>query len=335
MSRLARFTPALTLVMTLAAPPLLGWAQPPDSLPPPQLVARVALPHVEGRIDHLALDPQRHRLFVSCPGNHSVEIVDLVSGRAFRSMHDWSEPQGALYATSSDRVFIADGDGSVVVLDAGVLEKLNSTKLGDDADNIREDAGAHRVYVGFGAGGITALESSHGARQGTATFGGHPEAFAIDPGSSRIFVNVPEQRQIVVIDRKTFRIVDRWSLAPFGGNYPMALDALRHRLYVGGRGPARLLVLDSSTGQRLQALALCGDVDDLWLDGPNQRIYASCGTGSLDVFTTAGPQVQLLGSLATAAGARTSLFVQPAHRLYVAVPHRGAQRAEIRIYEVR
>jgi len=38
--------------------------------------------------------------------------------------------------------------------------------------------------------------------------------------------------------------------------------------------------------------------------------------------------------VATAAGARTSLFVPTLARLYLAVPHRGTQKAEIRIYEV-
>jgi hypothetical protein len=37
--------------------------------------------------------------------------------------------------------------------------------------------------------------------------------------------------------------------------------------------------------------------------------------------------------VATAAGARASLFVPDQNRLYVAVPHRGGQKTEIRIYE--
>jgi hypothetical protein len=37
----------------------------------------------------------------------------------------------------------------------------------------------------------------------------------------------------------------------------------------------------------------------------------------------------------TAAGARTALFVPEQQRLYLAVPHRGEQAAEIRVYETR
>ena len=42
-----------------------------------------------------------------------------------------------------------------------------------------------------------------------------------------------------------------------------------------------------------------------------------------------------IAHIATAAGARTSLFVPDQGRLYVAVPHRGSQKAEVRVYEAR
>jgi len=37
----------------------------------------------------------------------------------------------------------------------------------------------------------------------------------------------------------------------------------------------------------------------------------------------------------TATGARTSLFVPELNRLYLAVPHRGTQRAEVRVYKAQ
>jgi len=54
------------------------------------------------------------------------------------------------------------------------------------------------------------------------------------------------------------------------------------------------------------------------------------------VFQQTNPdQLTRIVKLKTAAGARTSLFVPEQNRLYLAVPHRGAQRAEIRVYEAR
>lgn len=314
----------------LAALTLAAFA--PASYRALERVGVVELPEVDGRIDHMAIDSGRQRLFVSCVANHTVEVVDLASERSFRSLREWSQPQGACYVASGDRVFVADGNGDCVVLDGGVLERLVTVKLGDDADNVREDPANHRVYVAFGSGGITALDAHSGQRQGTATFGGHPEAFVIEPGGSRMFVDVPEAREVVVIDRERQAVVAHWPI-PLAGNYPMALDTTAHRLYVGCRQPTRLLVMDSRTGKALQAVPLGGDVDDLWVDAERHRLYASCGTGTVQVFATPG-RPRLIASVNTAPGARTSLFVPETGRLYVAVPRGATQKsAEIRIYQ--
>ena len=52
----------------------------------------------------------------------------------------------------------------------------------------------------------------------------------------------------------------------------------------------------------------------------------------------AGPSTSVVSAEGLAAYAefcRTALFAPAQRRLYLAVPHRGAQRAEIRIYEAR
>jgi hypothetical protein len=68
---------------------------------------------------------------------------------------------------------------------------------------------------------------------------------------------------------------------------------------------------------------------------PRKRLYVSGGEGYLDAFQEQdGDGCTRIGHLATAAGARTSLFVPEQSRLYLAVPHRGSQKAVIRVYEV-
>jgi hypothetical protein len=64
-------------------------------------------------------------------------------------------------------------------------------------------------------------------------------------------------------------------------------------------------------------------------------LYVSGGDGFLDAFQDASGRFDRLAHVATAAGARTSLFAAEQNRLFLAVPHRGTQRAEIRVYEVR
>ena len=54
---------------------------PKDAAAPLRLERIIPMPHVKGRIDHLAMDLAHHLLFVAEYGNGSVDAVDLVSGR--------------------------------------------------------------------------------------------------------------------------------------------------------------------------------------------------------------------------------------------------------------
>ncbi len=55
---------------------------------------------------------------------------------------------------------------------------------------------------------------------------------------------------------------------------------------------------------------------------------------SNDIFSQQDAnQYSLLAQIPTASGARTGLWEPELNRLYVAVPHRWMQQAEIRVYE--
>ena len=78
------------------------------------------------------------------------------------------------------------------------------------------------------------------------------------------------------------------------------------------------------------------DSDDLFYDAARRRLYVSGGEGYIDVVQEGGDgRLSRTARVTTASGARTSLFVADQSRLYLAVPHRGSQRAEIRVYEAR
>jgi len=90
---------------------------------------------------------------------------------------------------------------------------------------------------------------------------------------------------------------------------------------------------DTTTGKGSGSFDIVGDTDDLFWDASRKRLYVSGGDGYLDVFQEDAARFARVAHVATAAGARTSLFVPEQSRLYLAVPHRGNQKAEIRIYE--
>jgi len=296
----------------------------------------IDLPHVDGRIDHLAFDPSRQRLFVAALGNNTVEVVEVKSGTPVKSLPGFREPQGIAVAAAAMLIAIANGQGEgVQTIDANDYRTVKAIPLGDDADNVRYDAASKVLYVGYGSGAIAAINPTEGRVLGQAKLAGHPESFQLERSGPRIFVNVPDAGHIAVVDRNTMKAVATWPVTGAKSNFPMALDETGHRLFIGCRRPAKVLVFDTTTGKEAGAYAIVGDTDDLFYDAARKRLYVSGGEGFIDVMDAGRPTLTRLARVATAAGARTSLFVPEQGRLYLAVPHRGPQKAEIREYEVR
>jgi hypothetical protein len=123
------------------------------------LEQKIALGEVGGRIDHLAVDLARNRLFVAELGNNSLGVVDLAAGKLLRRIGDLDEPQGVAYDLATDTVYVADGgDGLVHRFKGAELRPLDPIQLDADADNVRLDPEASRVVVGYGDGALALID---------------------------------------------------------------------------------------------------------------------------------------------------------------------------------
>lgn len=294
----------------------------------------IPLAGVEGRIDHMAADVNGRRLFVAALGNKTLEVLDWNSRKRIKTIGGLDEPQGIVYRGDTNRLYVATGgDGSVRIYDGTSFALLQTLKLGDDADNLRFDVPAKLVWVGYGSGALTAIDAE-GKRVADIQVSAHPESFQLEKKGSRIFVNVPGSRKIELVDREKKAVVANWSLGLEVSNFPMALDENSKRLFVVCRTPARLIVFDTGTGKAVAKIPTVGDSDDVFFDAARHRIYATGGEGAIVVYQQQGAdRYTQIARLVTAAGARTSLFVPDAGRLFVAVPHRGPQAAEIRVFK--
>ena len=311
--------------------------QPRSPQEPLTLARAIELPHVEGRIDHLALDSTGERLFVAALGNNTIEVVDVKNGTHLKSLPGFREPQGIASLPDAQLIAVANGQGEgVQLISASEYRLVKPIALGDDADNVRYDAAAKRLYVGYGDGALAGINPADGKVTGTAKLAGHPESFQLERTGSRIFVNVPSAEHIAVVDRNTMTVTSRWPVSVAKSNFPMALDESNHRMFVGCRKPAKVLVYDTTTGKEISAFDIVGDTDDMFYDSQRKRLYVAGGEGFIDVLDASSPAtLTRLARITAAAGARTAQFATEQGRLYLAVPHRGAQRAEIRVYDVR
>jgi DNA-binding beta-propeller fold protein YncE len=304
---------------------------------PLRLKQSIPLPGVEGRLDHFGFDPTGDRLFVSALGNNTVEVLDLRRGERVHTIRNLGAPQGVVYVPELNRLIIANDKGGVCdIYDAKSFQVIGKVDFNDDADNVRYDSVAKRIYVGFGSGGVGIINAVDGKQVSSIKLAAHPEAFELEKRGDRIFVNIPTAGHVAVVDRKKNEVISNWRTDGASGNFPMALDEVNHRLFVGCRIPPSLIVLDTDSGSVVSKNDIAGDPDDIFYDSKRHLIYAICGAGEIDVIEqTDANNYKTLAKIQTADGARTGFFVPQLDILFVAVPHRGSQAAEVRCYQVK
>src|SRR5262249_57285659 len=81
------FMAALAITSTLLVSP--GWADETLFL----LERKIPLGEVRGRIDHLAVDPARNRLFVAELENDTVAVIDLHTYKVMQGISGLNKPQ--------------------------------------------------------------------------------------------------------------------------------------------------------------------------------------------------------------------------------------------------
>ena len=300
--------------------------------PPLILEAKIPLGQVSGRIDHLGIDLKRQRLFVAELGNNSLGVVDLAAGKVLSRITGLSEPQGVAYLPFADSVFVTNaGDGSVRVLRGEDLTPIGRIELGDDADNVRLDAAHKRVLVGYGKGALAVIDPASLTKTADIRLKAHPEGFQIDETGTQVFVNVPDAREISLVD---LAVGSTASLPPqgAGSNFPVAIDGDEHRVLIVFRSPPTLMALSSQDGHVVAKAETCGDADDVFVDRKRRRVYVSCGEGVVDVLEPVEAGYWRLARVRTVPGARTSLFVPELDRLFLAVRAASNEPAAIWVF---
>ena len=287
---------------------------------PLELEATIALANVTGRIDHMAADLGRGRLFVAELGNGSVDAIDLRSRQVIHRITGLEEPQGIAYAPGPDLVAVASGgDGALHFYKGDDFASVGRIELGKDADNVHLDPRTGHLLVGYGAGAVAVVDPGLRQKLAETALPAHPEGFQIAPDGRTAFVNLPDAKQIAVVDVSANRQSESWKVPGLNANFPLAVSAKGDLIASVFRNPARLVLINVSSGKVAEQLDTCGDADDAFFDEKRSRIYVSCGAGVLDVFQQQATGTIRLAQIKAGAGARTSLFVPELDRLFVAV----------------
>ena len=324
-----------TLAVVLAA--LTGPAMSAAGSDRLELVQTVQLEGAEGRLDHMAIDTKGGRLFVASLSNNSLDVIDLKAGKVVKQIPGQKKIQGVAYAPGLDRVFVGNGvDGECRVFDGKTYQLLHTLKM-PDADNVRFDPTSGLVYVGHAEHALTAFDARTYEVRATVKLPGQPEAFQLDPGRKRLYVNTVKPSAVAAVDLSKHEVVATYTPAKLESFYPMALDREGDRVFVGCRRPAVVLALDAGTLKELWTAEIPADTDDLFFDAKRKRLYAACGEGFLAILESKdGGRFEVVEKLPTARLARTCFFDPESGRLFLGVPRQpGKTGPEVRVYQAR
>src|ERR1700728_3959832 len=289
------------------------------------LLARVALGG-EGFWDYLAIDQQARRLYIS-RWSH-VMVVDADSYEVVGDIPGIQGVHGIAIAPEFGKGFITEDEANrITIFDLRTLKKTATAKTGNSPDGMIYDSSSKRVFVFSGDGKVTAVNAVTGEVVGSAALDGSRE-FAASDGRGHIYNNLEDKNEVVQIDSRNLRILNRWSLAPGESPSGMAIDTVHHRLFVGCRN-RKLVVLDSDTGKVVTTVPIGDGVDANRFDPATNLVFSSNGAGTLTVVHEDSENAySVVASIPTQRGARTMELDPRTHRIYLVTAQLGPQPAQ-------
>jgi len=298
----------------------------------------------EGDFDHLILDLPGQRLFLAGEDNSVVEILDLGAGKLLHTISDVKAPHSMVYRADLKKLFVVDGGaGEVKIYETDSYKPIGSIKLRDDADSMTYDPSTKYMYVVNGGKDahmaysfISVVDTTAGSKLADIKVDSDAvEALAIEKAGPRLFANLTGKDEVGVIDREKHAVIKTWPTGQVAKHLiAMSFDEAGHRLFVTTRTPGKLIILDSDSGNVVTSLPCVSDNDDMQYDPTSKRIFVS-GSGFVDVYHQQdADHYDQIAHVATAFKARTSSLVPELKKYYLAVPHRGATEAAVRVYDV-
>jgi hypothetical protein len=274
----------------------------------------------EGGWDYLTVDPLTHRLYV--PRTTHTMVIDPDAEKIVADIPGQKRAHGVALVPQAGRGFISDGggDGAVVIFDLRTNAVLGTISAQPDLDGIIFDASSGRVLAVSGDKGMLLtfkpdIDPGTGKLEAPILLDGKPEFLAAD-GKGKVYINLVDKNEVVVVDMKDRKVTARWSVAPGGSPVGMSMDTKRRLLFVGCRKPQKLIVMSANDGKVLADLPIGAGVDATKIDG--DFVFASCADGSLAVESEASPgKFEIVQTVRTAPGARTMGVDSKSHKIYL------------------
>lgn len=258
--------------------------------------------------DYINVDPASHRAYLS--HGSEVLVVNVDTGALEGKISGLKLSHGVALVPDQGRGFITDGQqGKIVIFDLKSLKVIGDVSAAPDADSILYDPSSKHVFSFNGdSRNSTVVDPAMGKVIGTIDLGGSPE-FAVADGEGMIYNNLEDKSEVIAIDAKSLAIKSHWPISPAGAPAPLAMDRDHRRLFVSGRNPPMLVVMNANDGKVIQSFPISAGADASIYDPQTKRIFVSTREGWIHVFHEDSPDhFSEVGKIKTELGAKTMGF---------------------------
>ena len=282
----------------------------------------------EGAWDYASVDSAARRLYVT--HGTKVVVIDMDKNIVVGEITDAPGVHGFALAPELGLGFASNGmESKASIVDLKTLQTKSKVDTGANPDAILYDPGQKQVYTFNGRGNsATVFDAVSGKVIATIPLPGKPEFAQVDVKAGRIYNNIEDKNEVVVIDTKTHSVAATWPIAPGEGASGMAIDLATHRLFLGAE--KLMVMMDSTSGKVVTTVPIGPGVDANSFDPETKLAFASCGgDGTVTIAHEDSPdKLTVVQVLQTARGARTMTLDPKTHRIYLAAAEYEAPAAQ-------
>ncbi|MEO7307634.1 MAG: YncE family protein [Ferruginibacter sp.] len=277
-----------------------------------------------GGWDYLIVGPVNDWLYVS----HStqVNILNKKTGDSVGVIENTTGVHGIAFDVVNKKGFTSNGRlNNVTVFDLHTNKVLAQIPTGSNPDAIMYEPFSKKIITCNGRSkNLSIIDPVNNMLLDSVDVGGKPET-AVSDGSGKLYVNVEDKNEIVVVDTKNFKVLDHWSIAPGDGPTGLALDNKTKRLFAGC--DKLLMVIDAVSGTIIDKVTIGDGCDGVAFDAATKNIYTSNGSdGTMTVIhEDNADKFVVLENVVTKRGARTITLDNASHLIYMPTAEFEAQ----------
>ena len=271
----------------------------------------------EGGWDYIAVQPNSNKLFVSHGGQ--VNILDKTTGDSLGVIPNTTGVHGIAFVPSLNKGYTSNGRlNNVTVFDLKTDAILSQIATGENPDAIFYDEFSKKIITCNGRSkDLSIIDPVTEKVVATIAVGGKPET-AVSNNAGKVFVNIEDKNEIVVVDITKNTVEKHWSLAPGDAPTGLAYDAKSNLLFAGCSDNKLLIVMSAADGSIVSKIAIGTGCDGVGFDAAQQLIYTSNGEGTLTVVKeTAGNKFETVATITTKKSARTIAVDETTHKIYL------------------